>query len=700
MKKFANFRLPVILACSLAVGIAVAFVFKFFVIDSVWSLLILGAFALTAVIVGLTVKKSKPLLFILLAAACFTGGFFNGYSRMTNFETCELTHGNAYFISGEIEEINRYDNFSSAKIKNLKADNKNIDGKMYARIPEKYSRYIEVGYKIEFAAEINCDNKLFKYGEFDRNAEENIKYSCLIADGFNVTDKSPEFFEQIRASIRGTLFDNLSENTAAICYGMLVGDTDLIGDDAMTNFRLGGVAHIFAVSGLHIGLVYGLAYFVLKKLILNSQAASLLSVALVFFYAGVCGFTLSSVRAAIMCAVNAATKLFHFKYDGLNSLAFSVLIVLCVTPLSLFSLGYRLSVCAVAGILILSKNIEKAMNKARVPKKISSAAGVTFGAQLGTMPVMLNGFGYLSGAGFLLNLVIIPVISVLFSVMFFGTIICTIIPAFAAAVMPIAVLPLEGVLSFLLSFGFENSIVSGFGAGLFIPLYYIGILSISDKLNLSGKLRFFGVTLFMAALTVYVIIMTYTPSSGYNITVSAKNSDCVLIKSPDGNVLIIDENCNPHVSETLDEYYTYDLDGVIILGGEDCVTAYGKTDLKCKDVYVCKLYIEINPYDYATVHYEKDFTLAGMDFSFADGKSLYINCDGISIGVCIDEIPFTNCDLLISRYENTVCEASCNVYFGLSDYKYNIYDYGDINFTVRGGTLDITSVLPRLSPLH
>ena len=700
MNKFVNVRLPVILACALAAGIGLSYVFNFFVIESIWCITVAIFACILMIILGLTLKRFKPVIFILLSLICFFTGFFNSNARFENFQNTQIDDGNGYFISAEIEDINISGSYTYAVLKNLKVDNREIDGKLSAKISYQDAQELVVGYKVEFVAVLYSDNTLFEYGELNRNAEKNIKYRCSVNDGIIITDNSPTFFATIRGAIRNTLFDNLDENTASICYGMMIGDTGYIDSDALQSFRFGGVAHIFAVSGLHIGLIYAIAYFLLRRILINDQASSIISLLIAFLYVGTCGFTLSSVRAVIMCTVNTLTRLVHLKYDGLNSLAFSVIIILSVTPLSLFSLGYQLSVCAVGGILILSKNIEKAMNKAKIPGKISSAAGISFGAQLGTMPVMLSGFGYLSGAGMILNIVIVPVISALFYFLFLGTVVCTVIPAFAAVLMPVAALPLEGVLSFLLSFGFENTLVTGFGTGLFVPLYYLGILIVSDKFNLQPLVRLSGASIALLVLTFFVILKTYSPITGFEITISAKNSSCVLIKSSSGKVLIIDETCNSYIDDTLNEYYSSDIDGVIILGGEDCVTTYGAVDLRCKDVYVFNLYLTINPYDYTTIHYEKEFSIAGIDFTFCDGYSLLAEVDDISVGVCAGQIPFTDCDLLISKKKNSVCNAANTVYFNLPDHELNTYDYGDIRYAVKNKTLKLISPLRKIIALN
>ena len=118
---------------------------------------------------------------------------------------------------------------------------------------------------------------------------------------------------------------------------------------------------------------------------------------------------------------------------------------------------------------------------------------------------MLSSFGYVSGAGLILNLIVLPVISVFFVFIFVAVIIGTVIPPLGIAVT-FAVIPLEGVLSFLLSLGFEKALITGFGNGAFIPVYYIALLFLSDKLNINNIVRIISVFLFAAALAAVVLI--------------------------------------------------------------------------------------------------------------------------------------------------------------------------------------------------
>ncbi len=117
---------------------------------------------------------------------------------------------------------------------------------------------------------------------------------------------------------------------------------------------------------------------------------------------------------------------------------------------------------------------------------------------------MLSAFGYLSGASLVLNIIVVPLLSALFSVLFIVTMLCTAVAPVAAYILPLATAPLDAVLSFLICAGFEKSLISGFGTGLFAPLYYIAVIFLSDKLNLKPLTRFVAFGCSLVLITVYV----------------------------------------------------------------------------------------------------------------------------------------------------------------------------------------------------
>ena len=251
---------------------------------------------------------------------------------------------------------------------------------------------------------------------------------------------------------------------------------------------------MFAISGLHIGIVYGILSCVFKKAGINKYLRTALCVIPVFLYAGICGFTLSSVRAAVMCTVGAAAKLLNRKYDGLNSLGLASLIILTINPFSLFNAGFQLSVSAVAGILTL-----------KLPRKAPNAIKIPLAAQAATAPVLFSSFGYVSGAGLLLNILVIPLLSAVFVILFLGTAIAIILPI-TAVILQYIVIPLQAIVSFFISSGLESALIYS-DIGLWTPFYYLALFIASDKINLKTYQRIIAECFLVSAICFSFILV-------------------------------------------------------------------------------------------------------------------------------------------------------------------------------------------------
>lgn len=692
MKRIVNIRIPVLFACFLVAGVCLGYLFDFHGIDIIW-ILAAVPFASVAVILSLIAKRKKLCICTIIFVAVFMCGAFYCNVKLYSYGVCDVDTENTHLITGKVDEKGKTSYGDYIVISDAEADGKKLGGKIRVYLGEKYGDFCDAGYTVKFTARLRF-NDTYPFGELNRYAEDDIKYTCYpygeitSAYGFS-------FFGSIRNAIGNVLYENLDGDTAAVCYGMLLGDTQNVDEEALESFRYGGIAHIFAVSGLHIGLIYGILTFMLKKCRANKYISAVVRFAAIVFYAGICGFTVSSVRAVIMCSANMFASLIYAKSDGLNNLAFAVALILIINPLSLFSVGFQLSVCAVGGIVLLSNGIKRTLKRIKCPKNIAGGVGMTAGAQAGVLPVMLAKFGYLSGAGLILNLFIIPVVSVLFALLFTGVLISLIIPPAAGFIITNASLPVEALLSFLMNAGFEKALIKGFGSGAFAPVYFIAMLALSDKINLKALSRGVIASFSVTALTVCVLLLTFMPVNGYKISVSAYgNGGYVIMKSARGNVLLMTEDASPsRLQSFISREYASDLDAVIILGGTDCVGAYDMS-LGCKDVYVCSLYIPVQPYRTVEIHYEKEFCICGMTFSFIDGHSITVDIYGVRTLICEGEVPPETCDLLISLQKNfdeeseTVpCTAEYTVYFNIRNTPNNVYDCGDLDFYINDGKI-------------
>lgn len=680
MRKPVNVRPPIIIALSLIAGIASGVIFSYYGVNIAWSVMILLLPLLAAALFFITkFKLKKPLVICAFVALFFILGSLNAFYSIARFDAgFEITADKTYTVSGTVIEKGKLNNGKYIIIDSLSFDGNETDGKAYVYLSDTYGDYCEMGYTVYFESKIE-KNLPFKYAKLTNNAEENIKYFASAYSDLRAS-YGYSFFGGIRSAIYNTLFDNLSYETAAVSYAMLTGNSQNIGQNVIEGFRYGGVAHIFAVSGLHIGLIFALIDFICKKLRVNKYLASFLGIALITFYSGICGFTLSSLRALIMCSVASLAKLLNAKNDGLNALSVAVLIILCINPLSLFSVGFQLSVCAVGAIFALSKNISGILKKIKIPSKISDAAGISFSAQLGTLPIMLSSFGYVSGAGLLLNIIIVPLMSASFSLLFLSVFFSIIIAPISAFVIPYAVLPLELLLSFLTNSGLENVLISGFGAGAFSLIYFPALIFVTDKLNIKNITRLIALSCSAVILTSYVLLKTYYPFGGYRLIVSGYNdSGQIILKCPQGNILIVtDDSSSSDVTSIIHEHYINNIYAVIILG-ENAAEAYGALDITCENVYVCLLNFPYQPYSGIELHYVKSFEIFGVDFDFADLNSLTADVNGICFGIASGEdTAIESCNVFITENMSCFCECGYSICLCERGGDYNIIDNGDI----------------------
>lgn len=141
-----------------------------------------------------------------------------------------------------------------------------------------------------------------------------------------------------------------SPEIAALLEGMVLGNTADAPTEVEEAFRLSGATHLFAISGLHIGIFATLIGLVLGLLRLRREWTLLLVIPAVFAYAFVTGWRPSAVRAAVMLSVVLAGMAFDRQPRLANSLGAAALVILALDTHQLFSPGFQLSFIVLASI--------------------------------------------------------------------------------------------------------------------------------------------------------------------------------------------------------------------------------------------------------------------------------------------------------------------------------------------------------------
>ncbi len=683
MKKLFNLRFPVLYAALTASGILFSAALAFTGLDGIYILIPSIIIFSCCAIYGIFTKEPATAVKFVIAGVFFVVGALYAYLRYQAFVSDEALCGELVKVSGTVDESGKTSSGGVYIVLNgVSVNGKSISGRVIAYLSETAGDYCRKGYTAEFYSELSKES-FISYGGIGYRAVDNIKYSCTVYGSLKAEYRF-SLFGEMNNAVQTTLFDNLDRETAAVIYAMLTGDTGEISGGTLKAFRYGGIAHIFAVSGLHIGVIFGSLTAVFKKIGLNRFVSAVIRIVFIVLYAGMCNFSPSSVRAVTMCSVSAAASCLYRKYDMWNSLSLAAIILFMINPFYLFDAGFVLSFSAMLGITLISHSFKKALRF--LPRKIKESLSVGFSAQIGTMPAMLVTFGYISAAGLILNLVFIPVISAVYVLLFVSTAVCAVIPALGGAVMPVVSAPLEFIINLVVSCGFEKSLISAdVGVWFYIPCVFV-IAAISDKCNLRMRYRCF--VLFLTLVSVMITAASRVQAAPTVSFGSGYDGGYMRIKTDAGTVLVITDNYRGLSGAT------GEADSLVVLG-DDGLSAVFNSEEVFSDAYMCGSGFPIPQVGPTTIHYADEFELYGISFRYEE-DSLIVGMEGLSLSLVLkdagDEYGDLNKDCAFELY---CYEGERTVLFEGEKKSYAPDICGELEYTVKEGSYALCTAVPK-----
>ena len=354
MKKIFNYRPIFYSFVALALGIFFArdiFRGNIFIIIGV----ILTFFALLLVCVF-----TKHIKRIIISIFVFCLGF--GIFAFSNFAFNNLPFQNGvYIVSGRINTVKSYSSSQAVILDNVYIDGQKIDRCIKVFVGGESS--LEAGYVITFSDYLE-KTSLFTLGEFN-----NYDYKYQIAYTASVSNITIDKFdgltvsEKLRESVKSVLFDNLAHDEASVCYASLFGDKSLIEGNIKQDFVGSGLAHLLAVSGLHVGFIAVLLKFLLRKMPYKQFINPIIIGSILYFYCYLCSFSASVVRATIMFLVLSLADSFSKHYDRLNALGLAGFAILLYKPLSVYDPGFLLSFFCVFSICMFMPHFLNLLGK-------------------------------------------------------------------------------------------------------------------------------------------------------------------------------------------------------------------------------------------------------------------------------------------------------------------------------------------------
>ncbi len=274
------------------------------------------------------------------------------------------------------------------------------------------------GDKVLFSGNLTlrAHNKFDTY--YANNRAKRLAYIAKCTIVGKQSEGKPKFPLSLQNEIKRVLFENTDEYTSSVCQALILGDKRSLDDNAYANIKESGLAHVLAVSGLHISALASAIYFVLKRLKVNPKISFVVVLVFTFLYSMLCSFTASSLRAFIMSGVFSFASSFGQKKDNISALSFSAILILIARPTALMEVGFLLSFYAVLGIFLFDESFEKTgmkvvnkiSPKKQIGKKFVKVCAVSFATNLMTYPLVAYFFGEVPTLFLLSNFIMLPYI--------------------------------------------------------------------------------------------------------------------------------------------------------------------------------------------------------------------------------------------------------------------------------------------------
>ena len=384
----------------------------------IWGLLI----SLLPIVIGGSLWKIKRTEFLLIVTAFIAGFLFIRYVEAPKEAFGYVAEPIPVTVSGEVISIKdnaSYSNVLLEKTKVIYNDKEHyIDG-ILLYLSDISS--LRIGDVIAASGELSSfmfprnDGEFNLYNYYKSNG---IYYKVYMDDSVFTprvisVKRFPvsEWLDTMRDRfVKELLEHSYSIKDAGTMSAILLGEKEYLAEDLQENFRISGISHILVVSGLHISLI-GMGIFELLKRLMGYTPACIVACVVVVFYVWLTGFGASGQRALIMFVVSMTGNFIGKSYDMSSGIGFALLCMLIKTPYIFLGSGFVLSFLSVLAIGTILPAVEDICKWAFNKKMSGAMSGLAIFWV--TLPVVIWNYYEYSLYSLLLNIVIIPCMSVL-----------------------------------------------------------------------------------------------------------------------------------------------------------------------------------------------------------------------------------------------------------------------------------------------
>ena len=336
-------------------------------------------------------RRPAVLIAFIMAVVILVTDSITGYTS----DYLERLEGNNAAVTGRVVSIvKKDDEYFKLQLSDVSiiSDNgaRSYKKKILVNVYSDIADYRTVLWdRVYITGEVSIPKERSNPGTFDyRRYLKSIGIRCIItAENIENVKKAGGIAALLKSAKCRTadIFESALGDDSAVVMGLLFGETSGIDEDIIETFRRGGTAHVLAVSGLHLGLLYSfLCRFKRKKRSIPADIAIVLALSA---YTALAGFTASVVRACLMIFIHIAGNHLNRRYDLISSTCVSMIIILAVNPMQIYSAGFQMSFLAVITLGIMIPLIQKKIKGILLPM---------IAVQTGMVPYTMYVFNYVS----------------------------------------------------------------------------------------------------------------------------------------------------------------------------------------------------------------------------------------------------------------------------------------------------------------
>ena len=354
----------------------------------------------------------------------------------------------------------------------------------------------------------------FNYNDYLKH--KNIQY-VLNIDTFNKIKNNKNILYRLKNFIYKRI-SNIKYNS--YLYAFILGDSSYIDNSIYENYRINGITHLFALSGLHVSLFSSIILFILKKIKCNEKTTFIISSFILLFFSFIASFTPSILRATIFFILSNINQIYYFYIKPKHLLYITFIILVIINPNYIYNTGFILSFTITFFILLFNEN-SKSFNG------MKSILIISFISFLSSLPIIVNMNYEINVISFINNLFFIPYVSY---IVFPLSLLVLIIPK-----LSILLNILTNIMEYISSISSRiiniNIIVSKLSILEIIIYYFLLVLLIKKKKNIK--------IIFM----IFVLILYFKPvfnKNNYIYFLDVGQGDSALIVTKNNKSILID----------------------------------------------------------------------------------------------------------------------------------------------------------------